>query len=70
MFGKAEGSGGGAGRCQKGQQHGAKSIGAVTGMYCSTSLVDCAILICVFKQRKFGIAGCQLGKIIKLPSSC
>ena len=73
MFGKAEVGGGGvAGRYQKGQQCGAKTMGNVMGMYWSAPL-DCAILVCVFRLRQSGITGCQLGKIIRLPrtlSSC
>lgn len=56
---------------QKGQQHGAKSNGM--GMCWSTSPLDFAILVCVFRPRQSGITGCQLGKIIRLPrtpSSC
>lgn len=73
MFGKVEVGGGGAGRYQMGQQHGAKSMGNLMGMYWSTPPLDCAVLVCVFRLRQSGMTGCQLGKIIRLPrtqSSC
>lgn len=36
-------------------------------------LLDCAVLVCVFRLRQSGVTGCQLDKIIRLPrtpSSC
>lgn len=71
VFGKAEVGDGGAGRYQKGQQHGAKSMGNGMGMY--WSILACAVLVCVFRLRQSGLTDCQLGKIIRLPrtpSSC
>lgn len=34
---------------------------------CIGPLLDCAVLVCVFRLRQSGLTGCELGKMIRLP---